>query len=45
VFPCILKPVAFFNKKDPVILGVDIVRGVLRTGTPICVMNEEVRTF
>lgn len=37
VFPCELKIVAAFNKKDPLILGVDVVQGVLRPGTPLCV--------
>jgi len=41
VFPCILKPVAFFNKKNPIIMGVDIEEGVLKKGTPICVYNKE----
>ncbi|GBB91425.1 hypothetical protein RclHR1_18700002 [Rhizophagus clarus] len=41
VFPCILKivPGAIFNKKDPIIIGVDVVDGVLRTGTPLCVVK------
>jgi translation initiation factor 5B len=41
VFPCILKPVAFFNKKDPVVLGVDVVEGLLRLGTPICAYEKD----
>lgn len=36
VFPCVLKTVMVFNKKDPIILGVDVVKGILRVGTPIC---------
>ncbi|PWW76272.1 hypothetical protein C7212DRAFT_358033 [Tuber magnatum] len=35
VFPCILNPVAVFNKKDPIVVGVDVVEGSLRIGTPI----------
>ncbi|EEB08574.1 translation initiation factor IF2 [Schizosaccharomyces japonicus yFS275] len=35
VFPCVLRTVAAFNKRDPIILGVDVVEGILRTGTPI----------
>ncbi|EPY50823.1 translation initiation factor IF2 [Schizosaccharomyces cryophilus OY26] len=35
VFPCVLKTIAAFNKRDPIILGVDVVDGVLRKGTPI----------
>ncbi|CAG8440590.1 14085_t:CDS:10 [Acaulospora morrowiae] len=46
VFPCILKiiPGAIFNKRDPIIVGVDVVEGVLRTGTPICVMKVDAET-
>jgi len=36
-----LRPVAFFNKKDPVVLGVDVVEGILRIGTPLCVPDKE----
>jgi len=45
VFPCILKPVAFFNKKDPIIIGVDVERGVLKIGTPLCVYDESVSVY
>ncbi|KAI8074061.1 hypothetical protein BC940DRAFT_231683 [Gongronella butleri] len=39
VFPCVLKmvPGAIFNKKDPIIIGVDVIEGALRVGTPLCV--------
>lgn len=40
VFPCVLKPIAFFNKKDPIILGCDVSEGVLKLGTPICVFKD-----
>lgn len=42
VFPCILKivPGCVFNKRDPIILGVDVVEGVLKVGTPICVIQQ-----
>ncbi|OLY81320.1 Eukaryotic translation initiation factor 5B [Smittium mucronatum] len=41
VFPCVLKmiPGAAFNKRDPIVIGVDVVEGQLRLGTPICVVN------
>ena len=39
VFPCILKTIAFFNKKDPIVLGCDVVEGVLKLNTPICVFK------
>jgi len=39
VFPCVLKmlPQFIFNKRDPIVLGVDVVEGSVRIGTPICV--------
>ena len=40
VFPCILKPVAVFNKKDPIVLGVDVVEGNLRLHTPVAVVKQ-----
>ncbi|ORX62702.1 P-loop containing nucleoside triphosphate hydrolase protein [Hesseltinella vesiculosa] len=41
VFPAVLRmvPGAIFNKKDPIIIGVDIVEGALRVGTPLCVVR------
>jgi len=39
VFPCVLKPLAVFNKKDPIVLGVDVAEGNLRTLTPICAVK------
>jgi len=41
VFPCILKTVALINKKYPLILGVEIDRGILRPGTPVCIPSKE----
>ncbi|KAJ2709564.1 eukaryotic translation initiation factor 5B, partial [Coemansia spiralis] len=42
VFPCMLKmvgPDAAFNKRAPLIIGVDVVDGQLRQGTPVCVVH------
>ena len=42
VFPCILKivPEAIFRVKDPIVLGVDVLSGVLKIGTPLCVPDK-----
>jgi len=39
VFPCRLKiiPENIFNKRDPIVMGVHVEAGVLRTGTVLCV--------
>ncbi|KAI9016948.1 P-loop containing nucleoside triphosphate hydrolase protein [Gaertneriomyces semiglobifer] len=44
VFPCLLRivPGAVFNKRNPIVLGVDVVEGNLRIGTPLCCVNDGV---
>ena len=43
VFPCILGPIQVFNKKDPIVVGVDVTDGALRVNTPIAaVVNNPV---
>jgi translation initiation factor 5B len=39
VFPSIIKilPQHIFNQKDPIIVGVEVVEGILKLGTPLCV--------
>ncbi|KAK7180954.1 hypothetical protein DPSP01_005000 [Paraphaeosphaeria sporulosa] len=40
VFPCVLSPIAVFNKKDPIVLGVDVVEGSLKITTPIAAIKK-----
>jgi translation initiation factor 5B len=44
VWPCRLKTIACFCKRDPIILGVDILDGTLRVGTPLCVVKADPAT-
>lgn len=39
VFPSIVKilPQHIFNQKDPIIVGMEIVEGILKVGTPLCI--------
>ncbi|KAG7363184.1 translation initiation factor IF-2 [Nitzschia inconspicua] len=39
VFPSIIKilPQHVFNQKDPIIVGVEVLEGILKVGTPLCV--------
>ena len=39
VFPCVLRPVAVFNKKDPIVIGVDVIEGNLKLLTPIATVK------
>jgi translation initiation factor 5B len=40
VFPCVLKPVAVFNKTGPIVIGVDVVDGSLRVNTPVAAVKN-----
>ncbi|KAK9830542.1 hypothetical protein WJX72_012372 [[Myrmecia] bisecta] len=42
VFPCILRilPTCIFNKKDPIVLGVDVEEGIAKVGTPVCIPTQ-----
>ncbi|KAH6631647.1 hypothetical protein F5144DRAFT_227019 [Chaetomium tenue] len=44
VFPCVLSPVAVFNKTSPIVIGVDVVEGSLRLNTPISVIKPNPTT-
>ncbi|KAH6765159.1 eukaryotic translation initiation factor 2 family protein [Perilla frutescens var. frutescens] len=43
VFPCLLKIMSncVFNKKDPILLGVQVIDGIAKVGTPICIPQRE----
>lgn len=43
VFPCVLKILQqhIFNKKDPIVLGVDVSKGILRVGCPLVVRSAD----
>ncbi|XP_056594255.1 eukaryotic translation initiation factor 5B [Triplophysa dalaica] len=42
VFPCKLRilPQFIFNSRDPIVMGVIVEAGVIRTGTPVCVPTK-----
>ena len=44
VFPCVLRSVAVFNKKDPIVVGVDVIEGNLKLHTPIAAVKENPNT-
>ncbi|KAK6343333.1 hypothetical protein TWF730_010924 [Orbilia blumenaviensis] len=37
VFPCVLRIVQVFHQRDPIVVGIDVVEGSLRIGTPIAI--------
>lgn len=41
IWPCILKIIACFHMKSPVTLGVDVVEGKLKIGTPLSIIQED----
>ncbi|KAM0712176.1 hypothetical protein Q7P37_011270 [Cladosporium fusiforme] len=44
VFPCVLRPVAVFNKTDPIVVGIDVIDGNLRINTPIAAVKQNATT-
>lgn len=32
---------SIFNNKDPIIIGVNVLAGILRIGTPLCIPDKE----
>lgn len=41
VMPCVLKTIQIINKRNPMIIGVDVLEGAVRIGTPICAVRRE----
>lgn len=42
VFPCLVKilPKNIFNAKDPIVVGVQVIDGILKVGTPLCIPHN-----
>lgn len=38
-FPCVLQTLQIINKRGPMIIGVDVLEGTLKIGTPICAVK------
>jgi translation initiation factor 5B len=39
VFPCVLRIIQVFHSRDPIVLGVDVVEGSIRVGTPVAAVK------
>jgi translation initiation factor 5B len=44
VFPAVCKPVAVFNKTGPIVVGVDVIEGQLKIGTPLAAVKTNTVT-
>ncbi|CCH61248.1 hypothetical protein TBLA_0E01940 [Henningerozyma blattae CBS 6284] len=44
IFPCVLQTLQIINKRGPMIVGVDVIEGALRIGTPICAVRTDPTT-
>lgn len=44
IYPCVLKTIQIINKRNPMIIGVDVTQGSLRIGTPITVVKTDPAT-
>lgn len=38
-------PTCVFNKKDPIVVGIDVVEGIARVGAPLCVPTQVCRAW
>ncbi|CEP64848.1 translation initiation factor eIF5B LALA0_S14e00650g [Lachancea lanzarotensis] len=41
IFPCVLNTLQIINKRGPMIIGVDVIEGAVRVGTPICAVRND----
>lgn len=41
IFPCVLKTLQIINKRNPMIIGVDVIEGAVKVGTPICCVKPD----
>ncbi|SCU91062.1 LADA_0F07888g1_1 [Lachancea dasiensis] len=44
IFPCVLNTLQIINKRGPMIIGVDVMEGSVRIGTPICTVKTDPAT-
>lgn len=44
IYPCVLQTLQIINKRGPMIIGVDVIEGTLRVGTPICAVRTDPTT-
>ena len=44
IYPCVLHTLQIINKRGPMIVGVDVVDGTLKIGTPICAVRTDPTT-
>ncbi|KAF3988000.1 hypothetical protein FT663_04099 [Candidozyma haemuli var. vulneris] len=44
VIPCVLKTIQIINKRNPMIIGVDVMEGTVKIGTPICAVKKDPTT-
>lgn len=44
IFPCVLQTLQIINKRAPMIIGVDVMEGAVRVGTPICTVKTNPTT-
>lgn len=43
-FPCVMKTLQIINKRNPMIIGIDVMEGSLRIGTPVCAVKLDPET-